>query len=88
MKLISMEWRSSEEQGREKDSKKPFGIEKNFLKLSCFVSYLFSLPIVSVRAWVIRVFGKLSDKHYCMFSLIIVEYSVVSKLDVGIAEPV
>ena len=31
----------------------------------------------------IRVFGKLSGKHYCILSLIIVEYSVVSKLDVG-----
>ena len=31
----------------------------------------------------IWVFGKLSGKHYCILSLIIVEYSVVSKLDVG-----
>ena len=31
----------------------------------------------------IWVFGKLSGKHYCISPLIIVDYSVVSKLDVG-----
>ena len=33
---------TSRKQGRKKNSKKPFGIEKNFLKLSCFVFLVFS----------------------------------------------